>query len=491
MIRSYSTSFFAGFLALAIEIVWMRLFSMSFHGNAYVSAFVLGFYLLGLAIGVGAYRLQSRGRQHTPESARQEASRWLVRSGLVDLILGLGYLWLDADGVLRTAAGAMLITLSAASKGAILTALADAPPPSRSHGQWAGLMMATNIAGATLGPLLTCYVLFELVSWQWSLQILALGSVVAGVLTSPTWHRLYWPSLAITVSSFLLPGTLIHRILDTGGQPIAQVVETRHGLFHRVHDSRGDVIFGGNLYDGRVNVDPAADINGISRIYRSMASMQRTERVLVIGLGSGAWLEVIRHFPDVQHIQVVELADAYVELMRESPEVAGALDDPKIRYAFTDGRRWLRRHPDAQFDLIVLNTTFYWRAFATNLLSVEFFEMLRPHLREQGSILLNTTESKDALSTFLSVYPEAVAVGTTVLSPYVEPPQIAQHRRQRLFALGPLSDRFITAHGTEFWEALAAREFDPVPEGSGRLITEDNMLSEFGTYRPMSSPHFD
>lgn len=495
MSRSHLLSFCAGFLALGIEIVWMRLFAMSFHGNAYVTAFVLGFFLLGLAIGVAWYRRGLHGRTPTPLQAQRDAATWLIRSGLIDLALGLGYLWLDADGVARTVAGAGLILLSAASKGAILTALADAPPPERRHGQWAGQVMAANIAGATLGPLITCYVLFDLLSWQHSLQMLATLSVLIGVWALPQRAVPAWTALVLALASFALPGQLLHRILDTGymGQAaIAEVVETRHGVFHRVHDAeRGDVILGGNLYDGRINLDPATDTNGISRIYRAMASMPRTERVLMIGLGSGSWLEVIRHFPDVQEIQVVELADAYATLMRNIPEVAGALDDPRIRYAYTDGRRWLHRHPEAQYDLIVLNTTFYWRAFATNLLSQEFFESLRRHLREGGSVMLNTTESKDAVSTFLAVYPQAVSLGGTLLAPYTAPADPAAHRRARLFALGPLSERFIERHGRDWWEQLAARDFDPLPEGSGRIITEDNLLTEFSVYRPMSAPHFD
>ena len=40
-----------------------------------------------------------------------------------------------------------------------------------------------------------------------------------------------------------------------------------------------------------------------------------------------------------------------------------------------DGRRWLVSHPDARYDVIVNNTSFYWRDHSSVLFSADFLEM--------------------------------------------------------------------------------------------------------------------
>src|SRR4029077_8291273 len=57
------------------------------------------------------------------------------------------------------------------------------------------------------------------------------------------------------------------------------------------------------------------------------------------------------------------------------------------------GRRWLRANPDRHFDAIVSNTTWYFRASVTNLLSVEFLDLVRRHLSPGGIFFYNTTGS--------------------------------------------------------------------------------------------------
>src|SRR5690606_9634679 len=56
------------------------------------------------------------------------------------------------------------------------------------------------------------------------------------------------------------------------------------------------------------------------------------------------------------------------------------------------------------YDLIVINATFYWRAYTTNLLSVEMAELVKSSLAEGGIYAFNATGSKDAHYTVASVF---------------------------------------------------------------------------------------
>jgi spermidine synthase len=501
--RALWLSALGGLIALAIEIVWMRLFGLSYHQTPWVMPFVLGSYLLGLALGVGLYRRSIKQVAMNYHQVLRWVALSFLASGAIDVLGGIAFLWIAPTGLSKVAAGFVLIVLSAASKGAILTAIADMPAPGVDNaGAWAGRVMAANIAGATLGPLLTCYVLFEWLGFQQTLSVLASLSLLIGLYAlSGLQTPMRKPAAAVgavLLSMWIIPQQLIRGILDNGGfgqDAIAQVIESRHGVFHRVKDPKGDVILGANLYDGRINVDLEDDINGIARIYRAMGSVPKIDRVLVIGLGSGSWLEAIRHFSDVKHIQVVELAPAYATLMKSSPEVAGALSDPKIRYAYTDGLRWLHRHPEQKFDLIVMNTTFYWRAFSTNLLSVEFYQQVRKHLTPEGVLMFNPTGSDDAVATFLHAFPQSEAIAGSYLGPYQSPPDLVERRVARFNTLGAFGDALLDKHGPDLYRMMASVPMDPKPHPSAHqnsvLITRDNLRSEFAVYRPFSQKHFD
>jgi hypothetical protein len=52
-----------------------------------------------------------------------------------------------------------------------------------------------------------------------------------------------------------------------------------------------------------------------------------------------------------------------------------------------------------------MNTTWYWRAHSTNLLSNEFMQLARRHLDNGGIFYFNTTSSPDAMKTGMSAFP--------------------------------------------------------------------------------------
>jgi len=75
------------------------------------------------------------------------------------------------------------------------------------------------------------------------------------------------------------PVGLVTRLSADTRDPIRRVVETRQGIVVAYADDKlGDVIFGGNVYDGRTNVDPRVNSNQINRIlvYRIRHSDGRT-----------------------------------------------------------------------------------------------------------------------------------------------------------------------------------------------------------------------
>jgi hypothetical protein len=130
----------------------------------------------------------------------------------------------------------------------------------------------------------------------------------------------------------------------------------------------------------------------------------------MIGLGGGAWAQVVAHHPAVQHMTIIEINPGYREVIARHPEVASLLTNPKVEFVIDDGRRWLTRHPEARFDVIVANTTQHWRPHATNLLSREYLRLIRGHLSVGGVYYFNTTYSPAVIRTAMSEYPYGLCV---------------------------------------------------------------------------------
>ena len=135
------------------------------------------------------------------------------------------------------------------------------------------------------------------------------------------------------------------------------------------------------------------DTNGIVRPYALSLFHPAPRDVLMIGLASGSWAQVIANNPDVASLTIVEINPGYLTLIATAPEVASVLSNPKVTIVTDDGRRWLRANPARGFDAIVSNTTWHFRANATNLLSGEFLDLVKSHLNSGGIFFYNTTDS--------------------------------------------------------------------------------------------------
>ena len=152
-----------------------------------------------------------------------------------------------------------------------------------------------------------------------------------------------------------------------------------------------------------------------------------------------------------------------------------------------DGRRWLSHHPERKFDVIVSNTTFHWRANTTNLLSEEFLQSVRSHLRPGGIFHFNTTGSADAYKTAFTVFPHGlrfINFATVSDSPIVvnridgKPTLDStraddRKRRDDVLSLVRTLDAPPRAYGLE------SRAHALTRLGNARVITDDNMIPEW------------
>jgi spermidine synthase len=495
-----------GFIALAYEILWYRAYSYTLQDHAPVFPALLGFYLTGIAFG--SYISRALCRQ---TAANALARQMRMIAGFVVVANLLGFLVLpsasfiipgaDLHFLLR-AQTLPLVGLSAALLGATFPLISHASVrPDEGAGSGTSLLYAGNIAGSTLGSFLVGCVLMD----YWTISEISVGLAVAGLalggailIGSDSRRRSLILTLAASAAvAMLIFGSAtplfdgLYERLEEGrryaaGQRYRYLVETKSGVIAVEPDG---VVLGGGVYDGAFNIDLVHDKNGIERAYSLSLWHPSPRRVLMIGLSSGSWAQVIANHPQVEKFNIVEINPGYLRLIPRFRIVSSLLENPKASIVIDDGRRWLFGHPNSRFDVIVMNTTFNWRAHTTNLLSVEFLRLARRHLNPGGVLFYNTTGSPEVQLTGVTVFPyglivrNCLAVSDAPIAPDVKRWEriMMQYRIDGVRVLDPqrpdhrekLSRLISEYNGLERSDHIRERT------AGARVITDDNMGTEW------------
>lgn len=504
-----------GFVALSYEIIWYRAYAFASGNHPTGFGLLLGFYLTGIAIGSLASRAYCRSGDQVgnPRQIKSLAVYLLVANTISFLVVPclawtVTFTWWFVSFV--------LVWLAAAMLGATLPLISHfAVQPDHKAGAGLSYLYLANIVGSSAGSFLTGFVLFDL----WSLGGVALFQLCVGVLVAAGMY-VYAGGFsrasflrAVSTSCVLIGGlsvsmpTLYGNIYekmqfgrDYDHSPrFTQIVENRHGVITVTEDGQ---VYGGGAYDGRITADLVDDQNWIVRAYAISAFHPNPRHVLMIGMATGAWAQVIAHMPGVEKLTVIEINPGYLDIIAQYPEVRSVLTNPKVEIVIDDGRRWLQRNPHLQFDVIVQNTTWHWRAHATNILSKEYLELTKSRLGPGGLLMYNTTWSDDAQRTAVEVFPFAVRLFNCVVASSTPVVWDGDRLRAALTAWEidgrPVLDLSIAAHRTRLDQILKVHDTlaqTPKKEGlesaesllvrtkDATVITDDNMASEWAFLR--------
>jgi spermidine synthase len=403
-----------GFISLSYEIFLFRTISYASGSSATAFAITLACFLIGIA--GGARSAGNVCETLRPADAMRKAADELVFANLVGLMFlpfMAHFAWLGR-GVFAVAL--LFVYLIARRWGSLLPYLAQFGIPADDRaGMRTSLLYFSNILGSAAGAIVTGFVLTNYLT----LVQIALGLAIAGAVCAlsliamldiarPERLRRMAGAAGVLAIALVAVPLMSHRVFENLlyrtnlDHAFAQVVENRSGII--TVDTDGTV-FGNGMYDGRFNVRLQDDRNGIIRPYALSLVHAAPRNVLMIGLSSGSWAQVIANNPAVQSLTIVEINRGYLTLIEEKSEVASVLRNPKVTIITDDGRRWLRHHPERRFDAIVSNTTWNFRANTTNLLSTEFLELVRQHLNPRGIAFYDTTDSARVQRTACLAFP--------------------------------------------------------------------------------------
>lgn len=490
----------AGLVSLAYEILWYRACSVAFGGRAPAFAVLLGFYLTGVAFGALVSKPLCR-----PMSAKT-ARRHLTNISLFVIGANLvGFFVLPVMtrlALYHVALALPLITVAAALLGATLPLITHAAVlPDHRAGRGLSWLYFSNIIGSALGSFLVGYVLMDIwtirqIAVAIALTGLTLGTAILATSTAVPRTRLLNLAGCAGLAIFFVAsaGPLFDQFYErleakrnfTTSYVYRDVVETRSGVAAVTQDLE---TYGGGVYDGWISTDLVDGSNMLYRPFSLSAWHPNPRETLVIGLSTGAWTQVIANNPQVRSVTVVEINPGYLRLIAKYPAVASLLRNPKFSVSIDDGRRWLMRHPDARFDVIISNTTFNWRAQSSNLLSAEFLKLIRRHLKPGGVFFYNTTDAGGAQLTGVTVFPYARMIGNCIAVSDT-PISIDASRWRRVMDLYridgvPVINTDDPRHQKKLTDLIAlyanSEDADGIRTRTARerIITDDNMGTEW------------
>jgi spermidine synthase len=394
-----------GYVSLSYEIVWFRAFSIA-SNTATAFALILGAYLAGIANGSLRVR-RSFGESLTREQAFHRISAALLVASVLGFLLLPVAAWSATTPLGYFFPMLVMVFAQTTISGMIFPIICHyAVAPDDRAGSRVSWVYVANILGSVAGTLVTGFVLMNYLTIAVTsefLAVLGIGIALLVALTSGVNRKRRRLLVALGASMIgailLMTGpvftgfyeNLLSNNLVAETRKFIETVENRSGVI--TVDSEL-YVYGNGIYDGRIAIDLMDDENLLIRPFALSLYHPNPENVLLIGLATGAWEQVIASHPSVKHATIIEINPGYLQIIKKYPVVASLLNNPKVEIIIDDGRRWLNRHPERKFDAIIQNTTWYYRPNATNLLSQEYLKLTAAHLREGGIIMYNTTGSQ-------------------------------------------------------------------------------------------------
>jgi spermidine synthase len=486
-----------GFLSMLYEIVWTRLLTQLVGGCAYTFSIVLGIFLLGLSLGALLYAWRARRAPPQPATpavlllllaAWALCTLWML-PGLPRLIMWLSHLpgpiWTHLV-FFEVVLALFVLALPTLLLGALLPLSIGlvARDLGRLGGDVGGVYLA-NTGGAIAGSVLTGFVLVPTLGTRLTLLLgvllnLALAAAGLGSLLRTPRRRLAGAGMAgvLLLLALVLPRWPGH-LLDSGAgflfQPAANASRLELDMLATVSPSRLLFLAEGTnatisvrLHAGelrmRINGKPDATSDPVDMPTQVVTGAlglllhPRPAQVAIVGQGSGVTAHVATLFPEVEHVDIVELERAVLDGSRLFSELNGnVLDHPKVQ-AHADDARTYFLSTRRRYDVILSEPSNPWLV-GSALFSLEHYRAAARRLTPGGLYvqwiqLYNIDAASLALvmRTMLHVFPHLQAWATSDLDLLLvgseREPVFSRARVERAFAASPRLALLMEAWGT-------------------------------------------
>lgn len=413
---------FSGMLALALEVLWTRMFQQVLQNSVYTFSIILVIFLVALSVGAFIARLVVRtgikpwnalALLTMAAGAGALATPFLFNE-LTDGMryVGAGEQWsVYLISVFSTAA--LVLFIPGIAVGSVFPYLLRVAERSGEAGQVLGRLSAINTAGAIVGSLLTGFVLLEAVGLWRSLQIVAIAyGVLAAWIAFGNSRSLVYASIfgILIITTIADPSQFPGVRLRENSEKLLGSWEGRDGYVAVIERKGSKRIKINNFY---ALGSSTAQEHEQNQTLIPLMPHPSPERLFYLGMGTGITAGAGLRLPS-QEVTVAELVPEVITAAAEffNEEASGLFTDPRARLLARDGRNELRGATD-RYDAILADLFIPWRAGVGNLYSRDHYIAASKRLRPGGVYVqwiplyqVTSVEFWTITRTFLEAFPQ-------------------------------------------------------------------------------------
>lgn len=434
----------SGFIALSLEIVWFRILGVMLKSTTFTFGHLLGIMLGSMAIGtlVGTWRINRSQNAVRKFFAFQSGIILYTAIFLIVFIAAspdMKSVWnyfgrddpLDMKTILEAGRSDFM-------RMYCVLALIFIGPPSFlmgisypylqkivQHdlsilGRRIGLLQSVNILGSMCGAFVTGWILLSAIGILLTLKILLCISSMFLILC----FYLQYPRASFAIAALiiipligLMPSSLnfwanLHGI--SAQRSIAHEDNSGIALLkNESADFKGQTkVFVNGLGQSTI---PFYDFHITLGMVPAMVHPDPQD-IAIIGMGAGATLFAAGGRHETKSLTSIEIVKPLLlslmdhEDRRSYPGLHSIFNDRRINYVFGDGRSVIL-NGDKKYDIIEADALRTTSAYSGNLFSVEYFQLLKNHLK-RGGIAVTAAPTQRIINGFVKVFPNAVLVRT-------------------------------------------------------------------------------
>ncbi len=450
-----------GFAAMALQVAWIRYFSVVLGGTHSAFTIVVAAFIFGLGLGALIVRSRKFGSISLPMALALVFTLTTATVGIGLFFYGrvpfemarfgaiihhTPYAW-PFHEILKFGFCFVLMLLPTLFSGMMLpVCIRIAAKGSDEVGGDIGKMYAVNTLGALLGIVVTSQLFFRIFSLPQTLHVIFLIYVgatlfLAYILNETGRKRMLAFTFLVLLlnvafwSPWLPQQLFLNRLIFGQDPPLSYSEFSEHNKLNvKVGDFHGpeaQVIVFDSLID-KNNVRRTMFINGkadasvkegrpdpdmenqVMTAHVPMLLHEKPEKVFVLGLGSGATTGEVLNFPEVKQVVTAELVAGVFDASKSFAEYNNRFwENPRHRMVIEDGKTFMRLAED-NFDVIIVQPTNIWQNGMARLYSEDFFRLVKSRLKPGGLVAqwFHLYEIDDVtvniiLKTFSQVFPTA------------------------------------------------------------------------------------
>lgn len=478
----YLTEFFSGVSVMAVELGASRLLAPYFSSSQIVWTIIIGTIMIAMALG-NLYGGRAADKNPDPAPLYR---RILIAAVWIAAIPVLGrYVILGVSGLLIFTVSTNFLVIAAFVScmlifvfplfllGTVTPCLVKAATESLDEGgRTVGRLGACNTVGSILGTFLPTFVTIPAVGTSATFLIFS-GILLAIALAFFLSARKALRTAILAVVLFLLCSLFGHSdSFAFWEDDLCYEGESVYNYLQVKEDERSVVLSTNVLFGVQSVMMKSGEMTGMYYDYALAAPVicgSEAPRVLVLGNGTGTFArECLRYFPGAT-VEGVEIDGKITALAKQYFELPDA-----IAVTEYDGRAFLQA-VDEQYDVILVDA-YQDITIPFQMSTLEFFTMVREHLRPGGVMAVNMNMHSDGEGSINEALCDTIAA----VFPHVAAADVAGNTNRELFACldGEIAERL--ASGTEklergalrsMMQTVAARLF-PVESGD-HILSDD------------------